>query len=62
MLAGVALGYLARFVWPPEVQNDLPTRAFNEPLAENPSIRELPILPIDEDSEFSIPLEEFEIP
>jgi hypothetical protein len=60
VLAGVALGYLARFVWPPVVRNTLPTREFSEPLEDVP-IRELPILPVDEDSEFPFPLDQLEI-
>ena len=47
VLAGVILGYLARFIWPPEIQRTLPTREFKEPLVEIP-FSELPILPTDD--------------
>ena len=54
VLAGVALGYLARYTFPPKIENPLPTREFLEPLVEVP-ISELPILPVDKDADFPMP-------
>lgn len=54
ILAGVALGFLARSIWPPEVENLSPLREFNEPLSAN-SIRELPILSVEDDFDFPFP-------
>jgi hypothetical protein len=59
ILAGVALGCLARSVFPPVEENVLPSREFDEPLAIE-SISDLPILPVD-DNAFEIPFR-FEIP
>ncbi|WP_148618665.1 hypothetical protein [Mariniblastus fucicola] len=57
VLAGFALGYLARYIMPPEVESTLPTREFNEPLAAETSIGDLPILPVEDDFEFPVPYE-----
>ena len=57
ILAGVALGYLARFIWPPEPENVPLSREFKQPLSEEVSISELPILPVDEDFELPFPYE-----
>lgn len=54
VLAGFALGYLARYISPPVVENIVPSREFTETLAKEQSISELPILPTD-DFEFSVP-------
>ena len=56
VIAGFALGSLARFIWPPETENPLPTRKFNEPLVEN-SIRDLPIIEVDGAADFPVPIE-----
>jgi hypothetical protein len=56
VFTGVVLGYAARFILgAPEVENSLPKRKFDEPLRKT-SISDLPILPIDEDFSFPIPI------
>ena len=57
VVAGFALGYLARFVYPPVEENTIPSREFIETLAKEESISDLPILPVDDDFEFPVPLE-----
>ena len=46
MVAGFALGYLARYISPPVQENIIPSREFTETLAKEESISELPILPV----------------
>ena len=55
--AGFALGYLVRFVYPPAQENIIPSREFTETLAKEESIGDLPILPVDDDFQFPMPLE-----
>ena len=57
VLAGFALGYLARFVYPPEKENLIPTREFSDMLTDEESISDLPILPVDDNLDFPIPTE-----
>ena len=56
VLAGVAMGYAARMIWPPTVENTPPLREFTEPLDEI-SIQELPILPVEDGFELPLPYE-----
>jgi len=56
ILAGVALGYIARFVWPPEPENVPMPREFKQPLSRE-SISDLPILPVEDDFELPFPYE-----
>jgi len=56
ILAGVALGYIARFVWPPEPENVPLSREFKQPLSRE-SISDLPILPVEDDFELPFPYE-----
>ena len=57
MLAGFALGYLARFAYPPQQENLIPGREFKEAISEEDSISDLPILPVEDDPDFWIPTE-----
>ena len=63
VVAGVTLGYLARLIWPPPVEDVAPLREFTTPLTEvtEPisveSIGELPILPVKDDFELPLPYE-----
>jgi len=56
VVAGFALGYLARYIYPPVQENIIPPREFIETLAKETSISDLPILPIDDD-QFPVPTE-----
>lgn len=59
IFAGVALGYVARSIWPPEPEIAPLSRKFDQPLTlTEESISELPIIPVD-DGVLSYP---FEIP
>jgi len=57
VVAGFALGYLARYIAPPVPENIVPSREFKEPIAEEKSISDLPILPVEDDFDFSVPVE-----
>ena len=48
VVAVFALGYLARFVYPPVQENTIPSRQFTETLAKEVSISDLPILPVED--------------
>lgn len=53
--AGVVLGYAARLVLGvPEVESKSPVKEFVEPL-EDVSIRDLPILPVEDELELMLP-------
>jgi len=54
ILAGVVLGYGARLIWPPPQESAPPPREFLEPLTAE-SIRDLPILPVDDNFELPFP-------
>lgn len=54
VLAGVVMGYAARMIWPPTLENTAPLREFKEPLVSQ-SIQELPILPVEDDFELPLP-------
>ena len=56
ILAGVALGFMARSIFPPEPDSVPPLREFTEPLSSN-SIRDLPILSVEDDFELPFPFE-----
>lgn len=56
ILAGVTLGFVARLIWPPPIENSAPPREFLEPLTAE-SIRDLPILPVEDDYELPFPYE-----
>ena len=63
VFAGVALGYLARLIWPPPVENEPPLREFTDQLTEVNApisadlIGELPILPVEDNFELPLPYE-----
>lgn len=56
VLAGVVMGYAARMIWPPKVENTAPLREFTEPLGGE-SIEDLPILPVEDGFELPLPYE-----